>query len=80
MLGSKVELDQPMENICGKVKLELQVAILTIRLKCIILEDIDFDFHEIRLWTDSQITLSHISNLFKRFQTFILCMLYLKQN
>ena len=53
-----------MENICGKVKLELQVAILTIRLKCIILEDIDFDFHEIRLWTDSQITLSHISNLF----------------
>ena len=51
----------------GIPKLELEATILAVRLKCIFLEDIDSVVHKIRLQTNSQITLSHIRNSFKRF-------------
>lgn len=48
-------------------KLELQAAVLTVRLKCTILEEINFDTDKARFWTDSKLTLSYMKNSFKRF-------------
>ena len=47
-------------------KLELQAAVLTVRLKCTILEEINFDTDKARFWTDSKLTLSYMKNSFKR--------------
>lgn len=48
-------------------KLELQAAVLTVRLKCTILEEINIDTDKARFWTDSKLTLSYMKNSFKRF-------------
>lgn len=48
-------------------KLELQAAVLTVRLKCTILEEINIDTDKARFWTDSKLTISYMKNSFKRF-------------
>ena len=59
----------PLKEQCSITipKLELQEAVLAVRSKCTILEEIDFDIHKIRFWIDSKITLSYIRNSSKRF-------------
>ena len=54
----------PLKEQCSITipKLELQAAVLAVRLKCTILEETDFDIDEVRFWTDSKITLSYIRN------------------
>ena len=53
-------------------KLELQAAVLAVRLKCTILEEIDFDIHNVRFWIVSKITLSYIRNSSKKFLVYIM--------
>ena len=50
----------PLKEQCSITipELELQEAVLAVRSKCTILEEIDFDIHKIRFWTDSKITLT----------------------
>ena len=54
----------PLKEQCSITvpKLELQAAVLAVRLKCTILEETDFDIDKVRFWTDSKITLSYIRN------------------
>ena len=66
---SKLRLS-PLKEQCSIVipKLEFQAAVLAVRLKCIILEEIDFDIDKVRFWTHSKITLSYIRNSSKDFR------------
>ena len=57
-------------------KLELQATVLAVRLKCTILEEIDFDIDKVRFWTDSKITLSYIRNSSKRLSVYIMTRLH----
>ena len=44
----------PLKEQCSITvpKLELQAAVLAVRLKCTILEETDFDIDKVRFWTD----------------------------
>ena len=53
-------------------RLELQAAVLAVRLKNKILDEKDIKIDSIRFWTDSQITLSYIKNLSRKFPVYIM--------
>ena len=52
-------------------KLELPAAVLAVRLKCTILEELDFDIHE-KFWTNTKITLCCTRSSSKRFLIYII--------
>lgn len=49
----------------------LQAAVLAVRLKCTILEETNFDIHEIGFWIVLKINLSYIWNPSKRFSIYV---------
>ena len=53
-------------------RLELQAAVLVVRLKNKILDEIDIKIDSIRFLTDSQITLCSIKNLSRKFSVYIM--------
>ena len=53
-------------------RLELQAAVLAVRLKNKKLDEKDIKIDSIRFWTDSQITLSYIKNLSRKFPVYIM--------
>ena len=53
-------------------RLELEAAVLAVRLKNKILDEIDIKIDSIRFWTDSQITLCYIKNLSRKFSVYIM--------
>ena len=59
----------PLKEQCSitNPKLELQAAVLAVRLKYTILEEIEFDSHKIRFWADQYIRI-----LFKKFSVYIM--------
>ena len=62
-------------------RLLLQATALAFRLKCTILEEIDFDIHEIRFLTEPKITPSYTRNSSKRFLVYIMnCLHKIKLN
>ena len=54
------------------VRLELQAAVLAVRLKHFILSEIDVPIDEVYFWTDSIITLQYIKNDTCRFKVFVM--------
>ena len=52
--------------------LELQAAVLAIRLKNTISKQLDFLIDETRFWSDSQIDLQYIANKDTRFPVFVM--------
>ena len=52
-------------------RLQLQGAVLGIRLKKLIVQEMDMRFSVIKFWTDSTINLQYINNNEKRFKTFV---------
>ena len=52
-------------------RLELQGAVIAVRVKEIILEEIDVEFSSVRFWTDSSLNLQYINNETKRFKVFV---------
>ena len=56
-------------------RLELQVAVLAVRLKNKQLDEIDIKIDSIRFWTDSQIALCYIKNLSGKFLVYIMNLL-----
>ena len=53
-------------------KLELQAAVLVVRLKEKIIHQVDFEFNEVHFFSDSQIALSCIQNSERKFATLIM--------
>ena len=53
-------------------RLELQAAVLAVRLKNKILDEIDIEIDRIRFWTDLQITLCYIKKLSRKFSVYII--------
>ena len=53
-------------------RLELQAAILAVRLKNTISKKLDFPIDETRFWSDSQIFLKYIANKDRRFPVFVM--------
>lgn len=52
-------------------RLELQVAVLAVRLKSKILEEIDFEVDDVYLWSDSEIVLHYIRDSHRRFSVYL---------
>ena len=52
-------------------RLELQSALLAVRMNNMIQRELDITVHETFFWTDSMIVLSYIGNTTKRFQTYV---------
>ncbi|XP_066932794.1 uncharacterized protein [Clytia hemisphaerica] len=52
-------------------RLELQGAVIAVRMKETIVEEIDVHFSSIRFWTDSSLNLQYINNESKRFKVFV---------
>ena len=52
-------------------RLELVAAVLAVRLRRLLLRELDTVFHEVRMWTDSMVVLSYIRNRTTRFKTFV---------
>ena len=52
-------------------RLELQGAIIAVRMKETIVEEMDVKFSSIRFWTDSSLNLRYINNESKRFKVFV---------
>lgn len=52
-------------------RLELQAAVLSVKLMCYITRETKFRFEAIHLWTDSCIVLNYISNSRTRFKTYV---------
>ncbi|KAL9974310.1 hypothetical protein ACROYT_G011331 [Oculina patagonica] len=52
-------------------RLELQAAVVAVRLKSKILEEIDFEVDEMHFWSDSKIVLHYLSNMQRRFSTYV---------
>nr|CAH8842548.1 unnamed protein product [Trichobilharzia regenti] len=52
-------------------RLELQAAVLSVKLLKYILEEIKLELSDVYLWTDSMIVLSYIRNTTSRFKTYI---------
>ena len=67
---------------CGQVKgnshetsynqrLELNAAVLAVRLNCQLQEELEIPIQRVVFWTDSMVVLQYINNESKRFQTFV---------
>ena len=56
-------------------RLSLQAAVLAVRLKNKILDEIDIKIDGIRFWTDSQIMLCYINNASRKFSVYIMNLL-----
>ena len=52
-------------------RLELQDAVIAVRLKSKILEEIDFEVDDMYLWSDSEIVLHYIRNTHRRFSVYV---------
>ena len=52
-------------------RLELQGAVLGVRLKKFIIQEVDTEFDSINFWTDSMIILQYIQNEERRFKVFV---------
>ena len=52
--------------------LELQVAVIAVRMKDIITEQFDFKIDNVKFWTDSQIVLNYIRNTTRKFPVFVM--------
>ena len=52
-------------------RLELQGAVMAVRLKDIIVEEIDHKFQAIYFWTDSMLNIQYINNEHRRFKVFV---------
>ena len=52
-------------------RIELQRALLAVRMNKMIKDELDITVHETYFWTDSMIVLSYIRNTTKRFQTYV---------
>ena len=52
-------------------RLELQGAVLAVRLKETVVEEIDVEFSSVQFWTDSTLNLQYINNESKRFKVFV---------
>ena len=52
-------------------RLELQGAVIAVRVKETIVDEIDVQFSSIRFWTDSSLNLQYINNESKRFKVFV---------
>ena len=52
-------------------RLELQAAVLGIRVKNTIMNEIDTDIDRITFWSDTMLTLQYINNETKRFRVFV---------
>ena len=52
-------------------RLELQGAVLAVRLKETVVEEIDVKFSSVQFWTDSTLNLQYINNESKRFKVFV---------
>ncbi|XP_066936508.1 uncharacterized protein [Clytia hemisphaerica] len=52
-------------------RLELQGAVIAVRMKETIVDEIDVHFSSIRFWTDSSLNLQYINNESKRFKVFV---------
>lgn len=52
-------------------RLELQAAVLAVRLKIFIMKEINLKIEYCRLWTDSTIVLQYLNQSSKRFKTFV---------
>ena len=52
-------------------RLELQAAVMSVRLKEKLSVEMSYPVHEIRFWSDSEIVLQYISNESRRFKTFV---------
>ena len=53
-------------------RLELQAAVLDVRLKSAILDQLEFPVSTVRLWSDSQIIIKYIRNTSKKFPVFVM--------
>ena len=69
MLFSKSRL-APLKTLTIP-RLELQAAVLAVRMKTFILTEIDFPIESTHFWTDSTIVLQYINQESKRFKTFV---------
>ena len=72
-LSSKSQLS-PLkdESLVTIARLELQAALLAVRLKNKILDEIDIEIDRIRFSTDLQITLCYIKKLSRKFSVYII--------
>ena len=52
-------------------RLELQSAVLGVKMKNVLVEEIDLTIRNTQFWTDSMITLQYIQNESKRFKVFV---------
>ena len=52
-------------------RLELQGAVLAIRLKETVVKEMDWKFDTVYFWTDSMINLQYINNSHQRFKVFV---------
>ena len=81
-----IRLTTPKENTCRMImsksrvaplkpltlpRLELQGAVLAIRLKKFIIKEIDLQFQDCFFWTDSTLNLQYMQNESKRFKVFV---------
>ena len=52
-------------------RLELAAAVLAVKIRTLLLRELDTKFDSIHMWTDSMVVLSHIRNRSTRFKTFV---------
>ena len=71
-LLSKFRLAPIKEKSLTIPRLELQAAVLAIRLKNTISKQLDFSIDETRFWSDSQVVLKYIANKDTRFPVFVM--------
>ena len=71
-LLSKSRLAPIKEKSLTIPRLELQAAVLAIRLKNTISKQLDFSIDETRFWSDSQVVLKYIANKDTRFPVFVM--------
>ena len=69
---SKSRLTAVKEKSQTIPRLELQAAVLTIRLKNTISKQLDFLIDETRFWSDSQVVLKYIANKDTGFPVFVM--------
>ena len=71
-LSSKSCLALIKEKFLTIPRLELQAAVLAIRLRNTISKLLDFSIDETRFWSDSQVVLKYIANKDTRFPVFVM--------
>ena len=52
-------------------RLELMAAVVSIKLNCLVCDEIEYPIHDTVYWADSRTVLQHTPNESRRFQTFI---------